>query len=109
MWEAGSSVPLAVMTTLLHNPVRCMPCHELTNVLDAPESNIACLMASSMALASSCFDAWNSFLHSSRRAQRQESLEMGLGLSGDTTINWEASVLGGKSWGGGGSNPVATM
>jgi hypothetical protein len=37
----------------------------------------------------------SSFLRSSRRAQRQESLEMGLGPSGDSTINLVASVFGG--------------
>ena len=108
VWEAGCSVPSAVTTTLSDKPVRCIPCLELTNVLDAPESKIACVIASSMALASSCFAAFSSFLRSNRRAQRRESLEMGLGPSGDSTINGAASMLGGRSFGGGGSSPVAT-
>ena len=108
VWEAGCSVPSAVATTLSDTPVSCMPSLELTNVFDAPESTIACVMASSMAFASSCFEALSSFLRSSRRAQRRESLEMGRGPSADATINWVASVFGGRSLGGGGSSPEAT-
>jgi len=48
--DAGSSVPLAV--TILDGPVSCIPRPELTNVLDAPESNMASVIASSIALAS---------------------------------------------------------
>jgi hypothetical protein len=49
--DAGSSVPLAVTTILLDGPVSCIPCPELTKVLDAPESNMVCVIASSIALA----------------------------------------------------------
>ena len=68
--DAGSSVPLAVTTTLSDGPVSCIPRPELTKVLDAPESNMACVIASSIALASSCMNAQSTFCCSSRRVQR---------------------------------------
>jgi hypothetical protein len=58
---AGSLVPLAVTTILLDGPVSCIPSPELTNVLDAPESNMASAIASSIALASSWLDARSTF------------------------------------------------
>ena len=50
--DAVSSPPLAATTILLDGPVSCIPRPELTNVLDAPESNMASVIASSVALAS---------------------------------------------------------
>jgi len=82
--DAGSSVPLAVTTILLDGPVSCIPHPELTNVLDAPESNMASVIASSIALASSCVDAQSTFQRSSRRAHRCADVAMGLGLASVT-------------------------
>ena len=79
VFDAGSSDPLAVTTNLLDGPVSCIPPPELTNVLDAPESNMACVIASSIALASSCLDARSTFQHLSRRPQRCADVAMGLG------------------------------
>ncbi len=87
VWDAGCSVPSAVMTTLLDNPVRCIPHRELTNVLDAPESNTARVIASSTALALRCAETLSACCRSSRCAQRLESFEMGLGpWSGTGTL-----------------------
>ena len=61
VWDAGCSVPSAVTMTLLDRPASCIPCHEFTNVLDAPESNMASVIASSITLASSCLDARSTF------------------------------------------------
>ncbi len=77
--DTGSSVPLAVTTILLDGPVSCIPHSELTNVLDAPESNMASAIASLIALASSCLDAQSAFRSSSRRAHRCADVAMGLG------------------------------
>ena len=79
VWDAGCSVPSAVMTTLLDNPVRCIPHRKLTNVLDAPESNIACVILSSTALVSHCVETLSARRRSSHCTQRLESFEMGLG------------------------------
>ena len=72
-------VPLAVVTTLSECPVSCNPRREFTKVLDAPESNIACIMASSIALASSCIASLIAFRHSRHRTQWSADFDMGLG------------------------------
>jgi hypothetical protein len=79
VFVAWSFVPPAVTTTLSEQPVRCNPRHEFTNVFDAPESNIACVMASSIALASSCIASLIAFRRSSRRAQRSADFDVGRG------------------------------
>ena len=79
--DAGSSVPLAVTTILLDGPVSCIPRPELTNVLDAPESNMASVIAFSIALASSCVDARSTFQRLSRCAHRCADVAIGLGLA----------------------------
>ena len=70
---------LAVVITLLECPLSCKPCRELTKVLDAPESNIACVMASSVALALSCIAALITFRRSNCHAQRSANFDVGLG------------------------------
>lgn len=55
--DAGSSVLLAVTMALFKHPVSCIPCHELTYVLDAPESNMAWVIVSCVASALICFDS----------------------------------------------------
>jgi hypothetical protein len=87
VFVAWSFVPPAVTTTLLEGPVSCSPRLEFTNVFDAPESNIACVMASSMILASRCFAAWLFFLRSSFRAQRSADVDLGRGLEWMTEQN----------------------
>ena len=82
--DARSSVPLAVTTILLDGPVSCIPHPELTNVLDAPESNMASVIASSIALASSCVDARSTFQRSSHCAHHCADVAMGLGLASVT-------------------------
>ena len=92
-------MPLAVTTTLLEGPVSCNPRREFTNVLDAPESNIACVIACSIALDSSCLTVLSAFLRSSRLAQRSANLVVGLGPVSMTERD--------SSFWGGGSSPVA--
>jgi len=82
--DAGSLVLLAVTTILLDGPVSCVPRPELTNVLDATESNMASVIASSIVLASSCVDARSTFQRSSRRAHHCADVAMGLGLASVT-------------------------
>ena len=77
--DTGSLDPLAVTTILLDGLVSCIPHPELTNVLDAPESNMASVIASSIALASSCLDTRSAFRRSSCRAHRCADAAMGLG------------------------------
>jgi hypothetical protein len=78
----------------------CNPLRDLTNVFDAPESNIACVMACSIALASRFLAALIAFRCSKRRAQRLADLEVGLGPALITEKD-------GSSWGGGSSPVVA--
>jgi hypothetical protein len=73
-----------VTTILLDGPVSCIPCPELTNVLDAPESNMASVIASSIALASSWLDAQSTLQRSSCRAHHCADVAMGLGLASVT-------------------------
>ena len=80
-WKLSS---VAVTTILLDGLVSCIPCPELTNVLDAPESNMASVIASSIALASSWLDARSTVQRSSRRAHRCADVAMGLGLASVT-------------------------
>jgi hypothetical protein len=61
------------------NVVSCNPRREFTKVLDAPESSIACVMASSIELASSCIASLITFRRSRRRAQRSANFDVGLG------------------------------
>jgi 3-dehydroquinate dehydratase len=68
-----------VTTILLDGLVSCIPRSELTKVLDAPEFNMACVIASSIVLASSCLDARSTFRRSSCHAQRCANVAMGLG------------------------------
>ena len=82
--DAGSSVPLAVTTILLDGPVSCIPRPELTNVLEAPESNMASVIASSIALASSWLDARSAFRRLSRRVHHCADIAMSLGLASVT-------------------------
>eukprot|EP00956_Cyclotella_meneghiniana_P029602 scaffold72355_cov30-Cyclotella_meneghiniana.AAC.1 len=105
VFDAGSSDPLAVTTTLLDDPVSFMPYLLLTNVFEAPESNIACRIASSIAIVSACLLACCAFLRSNRRAHRRETLDIGLG---PLSMAAEANSLLGVSSGGGGASPVAT-
>jgi hypothetical protein len=100
MCVAWGFVPLAVTTTLSERPVSYNPCRDSTNVFDAPESNIACVMACSIALASRCIAAFIAFRHSRRRAQRSADLDVGLGPALTTKRD-------GSSWGGGSSPVVA--
>ena len=79
--DAASSPPLAKTTILSDGPVSCIPCPELTTVLVVPESNIASVIASSIALASSWLDARSTFQRSSCRAHRCADVAMGLGLA----------------------------
>jgi hypothetical protein len=72
---------LAATTILLDGPVSCIPSPELTIVLVVPESNMASVIASSIALASSCFGTRSAFQRSSRRAHRCADVVMGLGLA----------------------------
>ena len=67
-------------TTLLDCPVSCIPCSELTNVLDVPESDITCIIVSSIALALSCFVSQSVFLCSSHHAQHRASFDISLGV-----------------------------
>ena len=106
VFEAGSSDPSAVTTTLSDVPVSFVPCFELMNVFEAPESNMACLIASSIAFASTRLLACCDFLRSNRRAgHRRDSLEIGLGPFSMAVV---ANSLRGVSSGGGGASPVAT-
>ena len=82
--DTGSLVLLAVTTILLDGPVSCIPSPELTIVLVVPESNMASVIASSIALASSWLDARSTFQRSSRRAHRCTDVAMGLGLASVT-------------------------
>jgi hypothetical protein len=82
--EAVSSPPLAATTIVLDGPVSCIPRPELTIVLVVPESNMASVIASSIALASSCLDARRTFQRSSRRAHRCADVAIGLGLASAT-------------------------
>jgi hypothetical protein len=68
----------------LDGPVSCIPRPELTIVLVVPESNMASVIASSIALASSCLDAQSTFQRSSRRAHCCADVAMGLGLASAT-------------------------
>ena len=79
--------------------VRCIPLCEFTKVFEAPESNIACVMASSMVLASSCSAALSAFRCSSRRAQRSADFDVGCGP--------ELAIEEDRDWLGGESSPVA--
>ena len=97
---AQSFMPPAVMTTLSEGPVSCNPRCEFTNVLDALVSNIACVIACSIALASSCFTVLSAFLRLSCLAQRSADLDVGLGLASTTERD-------SSSWGGGSSSVVA--
>ena len=99
MFVAWSFVPPAVMTTLSERPVSCNPRHEFTNVFDAPESKITCVMACSIALVSSCIAAFITFRHSICRAQRSADVDVGLGQ--EWVIKRDSLGLGG------GSSPVA--
>jgi len=65
----------------LDGPVSCIPRPELTNVLEAPESNMASVIASSIALASSCVDAQSTVQRSSHHAHHCADVAMGLGLA----------------------------
>jgi len=82
--DAGTLVPLAVTTILLDGLVSSIPRPELTNVLDAPESIMASVIAPSIALASSCVDAQSTFQRSSHRAHHCADVAMGLGLASVT-------------------------
>jgi hypothetical protein len=75
---------LAATTILVDGPVSCIPRPELTTVFVVPESNMASLIASSIALASSCFGTRSAFQRSSRRAHRCADVAMGLGLASTT-------------------------
>jgi hypothetical protein len=77
VFVALSVVPPAVTTTLSDGPVSCSPIFEFTNVFDAPESNIASVMASVKILSSRRFAAWLLFLRSSLRAQRSANVDLG--------------------------------
>jgi hypothetical protein len=70
--------------------VSCSPHPELTTVLVVHESNIASVIASSIALASSWLDAQSTFQHLSRRAHRCADVAMGLGLA---SVTGRASLL----------------
>ncbi len=100
MCAAWSFVPLAVTTTLSERPVSSNPHRDLTNIFDAPESNIACVMACSIALASRFLAVLIAFRRSRRRAQRSADLDVGIGLASITEKD-------GSSWGGGSSPVVA--
>ncbi len=100
MCVAWSFVPLALTTTLSEHPVSCNPRRDATNVFDAPESNIACVMACSIALASRCLFVLIAFRRSRRRAQRSADLDVCLGSASITERD-------GSSWGGGSSLVVA--
>ena len=75
MFVARRFVPPAVAITLSERLVSCNPHREFTKVLDAPESSIACIMASSIALASSCIASLIAFCRSRRRAQRSADFD----------------------------------
>ena len=97
---AQSFVPPAVTTTLSEGLVSCNPCREFTNILDAPESNIPCVIACSIVLALSCFTVLSAFLRLSCLAQCSVDLDVGLGLASTTERD-------SSSWGGGSSPTVA--
>jgi hypothetical protein len=80
-----------VTTTLLDVPVSCISCPELTKCLDAPDSNMACVIASSIVLASSCLNAQSTFCCSSCCAQRCADAAMDLGpeLTTDVPVHCE--------------------
>jgi 3-dehydroquinate dehydratase len=80
--------------------VSCSPRFDLTTVLVVPESNMAAVIASSIALASSCLYSRNTFQRSSRRAHRCADVVMGLGL---TSVTVRDRLLQ-----GGGSSPEVT-
>jgi hypothetical protein len=101
VFVAWSFVPPAVTTTLSERPVSCNPCREFTNIFDEPESNMACVMACSIALASSCIAAFIAFRRSRRRAQRSSDVDVGLGP--ELVLERDCLRLGG------GSSPVAAM
>ncbi len=92
-------MPPAVTTTLSEGPVSCNPRCEFTNVLDAPDSKIACVIACSIALDSSCLNVLSAFLRLSRLAQQSANLVVGLG----PVLTTERD----SSFWGGGSSPVA--
>eukprot|EP00956_Cyclotella_meneghiniana_P034299 scaffold103213_cov41-Cyclotella_meneghiniana.AAC.1 len=104
VFDAGSSDPSAVTTTLSDVPVSFMPYLVLINVLDAPESNMACRIASSIAFASARLLVCCAFLRSNRRAHRRDTLDIGLG---PFSMAVAANSLCGVSSGGGGASPVA--
>ena len=79
-----SFVPPVVTTTLSEGPVSCNPHCKFTNVLDAPESNITCIIACSIALALSCFTVLSAFLQLSCLAQHSADLDVGLGPASTT-------------------------
>ena len=91
-------------TTFADVPVSFIPSLELTNDFDAPESNIACVIASSIALASAAQCSRLAFLFSMRRAQRREAFEMGRLPVCSAGV---ANAFGGSA-GGGGASPEAT-
>ena len=88
-------MPPAVSTTLSERLVSCNPRREFTIVFDAPESNIACVMASSIALDSSCSASLIVFRRSSRRAQWSADVDVGLGP--ELAIEKDRCLLGGES------------
>ena len=94
MFVAQSFVLPAVAITLPERPVSCNPRRKFTKVLDAPESNIACVMVSSIALASSCITSLITFRHSRHRAQRSADFDVGLEL--ELAIKRDSLLLGGE-------------
>ena len=88
IWEAGSLLPFAVTTTLFDNQVSCSPLLDLTNVFEAPESNIASVIAALIALSSRRLRSCEAFRCSLRLACMRESLEFDLGHGASATISW---------------------
>jgi hypothetical protein len=84
---AWSFTPPVVTTTLSEGPVSCSPTFEFTNVFDAPESNIASVMAFVKILASIRFAATDFLLRSSLHAQRSANVAVGCGLEWTTEKN----------------------
>jgi hypothetical protein len=96
VFVAWSFVPPAVTTTLSERPVSCNPRREFRNVFDAPESNIACVMACSIALvALSCIAAFITFRRS--RCHAQWSADVDVGLGSELVIKRDSLGLGGGS------------
>ncbi len=62
---------------------------------DAPEFNITCVMASLIALDSSCSASLIVFCRLSRQAQRSADVDVGLGL--ELAIEKDRCLLGGES------------